>query len=47
MQYRLATGIVPNILPVFSKFFEKAIYNRMINFINKHDILFHHQYGFN
>ena len=35
-----------SILPIFSKFFEKAIYNRLISFINKHNILYEHQYGF-
>ena len=35
-----------SILPIFSKFFEKAIYNRLISFLNKHNILYEHQYGF-
>ena len=35
-----------SILPAFSKFFEKVMYNRMINFINKRNILFDNQYGF-
>ena len=35
-----------SILPAFSKFFEKVMYNRMIDFINKHNILFDNQYGF-
>ena len=35
-----------SILPAFSKFFEKVMYGRMIDFINKHNILFDNQYGF-
>ena len=35
-----------SILPAFSKFFEKVMYDRMIHFINKHNILFDNQYGF-
>ena len=35
-----------SILPAFSKFFEKDMYDRMIDFINKHNILFDNQYGF-
>ena len=35
-----------SILPCFSKFFEKVVYNRLIDFIEKHNILFSHQYGF-
>ena len=35
-----------SILPIFSKFFEKAIYNRLSSFINKNNILYEHQYGF-
>ena len=35
-----------SILPAFSKFFEKVMYDRMIDFINKHNILFDNQYGF-
>ena len=35
-----------SILPAFSNFFEKVMYDRMIDFINKHNILFDNQYGF-
>ena len=34
------------ILPAFSKIFEKLAYNRIINFLDKHDILSDNQYGF-
>ena len=35
-----------SVLPVFSKFLERIVYNRLINFLNKYDILFRNQYGF-
>ena len=35
-----------SILPCFSKILEKLLYNRFLNFINKNNILFDHQYGF-
>lgn len=35
-----------SILPALSKFFEKAIAVRITNFIEKHDIIYKHQYGF-
>ena len=35
-----------SILHCFSKFFEKVVYNRLIDVIEKHNILFSHQYGF-
>ena len=35
-----------SILPVFSKFYEKVIYDRLISFINRHNLLCAHQYGF-
>ncbi|XP_073235694.1 uncharacterized protein [Porites lutea] len=35
-----------SVLPVFSKFLERIVYNRLINFLNKYDILSHNQYGF-
>ena len=35
-----------SLLPVFSKFLERIAYNRLINFLNKYDILFRNQYGF-
>ena len=34
------------VLPVFSKFLERIVYNRIINFLNKQDILFRNQCGF-
>ena len=35
-----------SVLSVFSKFFEKIMYNHLINFINKHNILYKYQFGF-
>ena len=35
-----------SVLPVFSKFLERIVYNRLINFLNKYDILSQNQYGF-
>ena len=35
-----------SILPVLSKIFEKVIHNRLISFINEHNVLYSHQYGF-
>ena len=35
-----------SILPVFSKILERLIYNRLLDFINKFDILSNSQYGF-
>lgn len=35
-----------SILPVLSKVFEKIVYNRLISFINKYNILSESQYGF-
>ena len=35
-----------SILPCFSKFLERIIYNRISDFVNKKDILYMHQYGF-
>jgi Reverse transcriptase (RNA-dependent DNA polymerase) len=35
-----------SLLNTFSKIFEKLIYNRMMQFINKHDLLFENQFGF-
>ena len=34
-----------SVLPVFSKFFERIVYNRFINLLNKYDILSRNQYG--
>ena len=33
-------------LPYISKIFEKLIHNRMMDFINHHNLLYEHQYGF-
>ena len=33
-------------LPVFSKFLERIVYNRLLDFLNKYDILSRNQYGF-
>jgi hypothetical protein len=35
-----------SILPSFSKFLERVIYNRMLNYLNKNSILSENQYGF-
>ena len=35
-----------SVLPVFSKILERLVYNRLINFLNKYDILSVSQYGF-
>ena len=35
-----------SVLSVFSKTFEKIMYNHLINFINKHNILYKYQFGF-
>ena len=35
-----------SVLPIFSKVFEKCIYNRLLSFINKCNILTSNQYGF-
>ena len=35
-----------SILSIFSKFFERIVYNRIDNFIDKKNILYMHQYGF-
>ena len=43
----LFTNYIPvSVLPVFSKFLERIVYNRLINFLNKYDILSRNQYGF-
>ena len=39
--YRPVSG-----LPVFSKFLERIVYNRLINFLTKYDILSQNQNGF-
>ena len=35
-----------SLLPIFSKILEKLMYNRVIDFINKHEILYKNQFGF-
>ncbi len=35
-----------SLISVFSKIFEKIIYARLINFLNKHHILYDYQFGF-
>ena len=35
-----------SVLPIFSKILERLMYNRMLSFINKHDILYKMQFGF-
>ena len=35
-----------SLLPAFSKLFEKIIYNKIVQFLEEHDILYRHQYGF-
>ena len=35
-----------SILPAISKIFERLVYNRLFNFINKHNLLYTGQYGF-
>ena len=35
-----------SILPFFSKLFERLMYNRLIDFIEKHQLLYQYQFGF-
>ena len=35
-----------SILPFFSKLFERLMYNRLIDFIEKHNLLYQYQFGF-
>ena len=35
-----------SILPFFSKLFERLMYNRLIDFIEKHHLLYQYQFGF-
>ena len=35
-----------SILPTFSKLLEKLVCNRLVNFLETHDLLYKHQYGF-
>jgi hypothetical protein len=45
--HRLVQNYRPvSVLPIFSKLLERIVYNRITNYINKHNILFDNQYGF-
>ena len=35
-----------SVVPAFSKILERVIYNRLMNYLNKHKILSDHQFGF-
>ena len=35
-----------SVLPIFSKILEKIMHNRLVSFLDKHNILSNHQYGF-
>ena len=35
-----------SVLPIFSKLLERIVYNRIINYVDKFDIISDHQYGF-
>jgi hypothetical protein len=35
-----------SVLPIFSKILERLMYNRLIDFINKHNLLYEYQFGF-
>ena len=35
-----------SVLPIFSKILERIMYNRLLSFINRHDILYKFQFGF-
>ena len=35
-----------SVLPVFWKYLEKAVYNRLIRYLDKHEILYNNQHGF-
>ena len=35
-----------SVLPLFSKLFERLMYNRLISFVNKHEVLYSLQFGF-
>ena len=34
------------LLPIFSKLLEKIMFDKVMNFLNKNNILYEHQYGF-
>ena len=42
----MVTNYSVSVLPVFSKFLERIVYNRLIEFLNKYNILSNNQYGF-
>ena len=35
-----------SVLPLLSKIFERIMYDRLIEFINKHDVVYKYQFGF-
>ena len=35
-----------SVLPMFSRIFERIMYNQLLSFINKHKLLYTHQFGF-
>jgi potassium voltage-gated channel Eag-related subfamily H protein 8 len=35
-----------SVLPVFSKILERVVYERLLNYLNKYNILLNNQYGF-
>ena len=35
-----------SILPSFHKIYERLVYNQLMSFIDKHDLLYHNQFGF-
>ena len=35
-----------SLLSVFSKILERLMYNRIMEYVNKHDILYNYQFGF-
>ena len=35
-----------SILPIISQLFEKLVNNRIVNFLERNEILYNHQYGF-
>ena len=44
---RLVSNYRPiSVLPAFSKVIERLVYNRLINFLNVHNLLSANQYGF-
>ena len=43
----LCTNYRPvSLLSIFSKVFEKLVYNKLMSFVNKHNILYNKQFGF-